>query len=71
MPGIDQAAADDASLYALLTDRLGMSPVRSWSRASIDIPPADAAWHLELETVEPSWLVESLHRDGRPGRRWN
>lgn len=67
VPGLAETVSDGISLFALLWDRFDMSPVRSWSRASLDIPPAEVAWHLQLDTIEPSWLVESLNRDGPAG----
>lgn len=71
--------ADDGELSvdALLRDRYGLCPERHWTRATFDVPPADVAGRLGLETAVPSWLVESVNRDaasGRPiesSRGWN
>lgn len=67
VPGIVEHLTDGMSLFALLRERYALRPVRAWSRASLDLPPDDVAACLGLDAVVPSWLVESVNRNGRRG----
>lgn len=47
---------------------LGFEPRRAWCRVSVDVPPDHARDHLELESHQITWVVESLAADARTGR---
>lgn len=69
VPGIGEHVGDDVSLFTLLQDRYGLEPVRVWSRATTEVPPPGVAAALGLDTTDPSWLIVSVNRDRRSGRR--
>lgn len=51
------------SLYHMLKDGYGLEPVRTWTTASLEIPPSDIAARIGLEAPEPTWFVQSVNRD--------
>jgi GntR family transcriptional regulator len=57
-----------ASIYRTLVDHYGLEPVRTWTSASLEVPPPDVAARIGLETSEPTWSVESINRDRASGR---
>ncbi|WP_308259086.1 GntR family transcriptional regulator [Pseudonocardia sp. H11422] len=56
------------SLDVVLRQMARVCPVRSWSRVSLDVPPADVLAGLQMEATQPVWLVESVSRDAETGR---
>lgn len=56
------------SIYRTLVDQYGLEPVRSWTTASLEIPPPDRAARMGLEAPEPAWHMESVNRDRATGR---
>lgn len=60
--------AGHTSLYRILVDDYGLAPVRTWTAASLEIPPPDVAARLDFDAPEPAWSVESVNRDGTGGR---
>ena len=46
----------------------GFTPVRSWCRASLGIPPAEVGDRLGLVRHQQAWIVESVARDALTGR---
>lgn len=67
VPGLTDHLTDDVSLFHLFCGHYAMAPVRAWSRASLELPGDDVAHQLELDGIGPTWLVESVNRDGRAG----
>lgn len=63
VPELGHALHVEESLDAVLRQQGGVRPVRSWSRVSLDVPPAEQLDGLGLESTAPAWLVESLSRD--------
>lgn len=57
------AGSSGVSIYRTLVDRYGIDPVRTWTTASLEIPPPDAVARIGLEAPEPSWFIESINRD--------
>lgn len=51
------------SLYRILVDDLGVDPVRTWTTASLEIPPPDVSARMGFDAPEPAWSVESVNRD--------
>ncbi|MFD1718781.1 GntR family transcriptional regulator [Georgenia deserti] len=39
-------------------------PIRAWSRAAPDFPPAHVAARLDLDHAAPVWIIETVTRDG-------
>ncbi|CAN5702079.1 GntR family transcriptional regulator [soil metagenome] len=68
VPGLGDHLGPSVSLYHVLVERYGLDPRRVWSRASLEVPDADIAGQLALETPGPTWLLESLNRDASSGR---
>jgi DNA-binding GntR family transcriptional regulator len=56
------------SVYHLLKDGYGLDPVRTWTTASLEVPPSDVVASIGLEVPEPTWFVETVNRDGASGR---
>lgn len=56
------------SIYRTLVERYGLDPVRTWTTASLEVPPPDVAARMGLDAPEPAWFVESVNRDRASGR---
>lgn len=56
------------SVYHLLSDGYGLDPVRTWTTASLEVPPPDVVERLGLEMPEPTWFIETVNRDRSSGR---
>jgi len=63
VPCIIRHVRSHTSLYALLREEYGIEPGRRWSRASLEIPPAEVAQHLELTGRPPTWRLEGVNHD--------
>ena len=71
VPGLGEhfaAATAGRSIYHTLVDRYGLDPVRTWTTASLEVPPPDIAARMGLEAPEPTWCVESVNRDRASSR---
>lgn len=68
VPELGAALHAAESVDLVLRQVGGVEPVRSWSRVSLDVPPADVLAGLQMESMAPVWRVESLSRDGSTGR---
>ncbi|CAN5869060.1 GntR family transcriptional regulator [soil metagenome] len=68
VPDLGAHLGRSVSLYRVLVDHYGLDPKRVWSRASLDIPPADVSDRLGLEAPAPTWILESVNRDATSGR---
>lgn len=67
VPELGAALHAVESLDVVLRQVGRVDPVRSWSRVSLDVPPADVLASLQMEASTPVWLVESVSRDGGSG----
>lgn len=66
VPGLGEHLApgtSGGSIYRTLVDQYGLDPVRTWTTASLEIPPPDIAAQISLEAPEPTWYLESVNRD--------
>ncbi|MGH9113292.1 MAG: GntR family transcriptional regulator [Acidimicrobiales bacterium] len=71
LPGLTEhlgPGTSGGSIYRTLVDHYGLEPVRTWTTASLEIPPPDSAARMGLEAPEPTWYVESINRDRASGR---
>jgi DNA-binding GntR family transcriptional regulator len=69
LPGdtIDEFVADGESLYEAFRAR-GVQPRRRWTRAELEVVPAEVAALLELEGRPPVWRTLSVNEDTGTGR---
>lgn len=71
VPGLSDYIArgsEGVSIYRTLVDHYGLEPVRTWTTASLEIPPPDRAARMGLEAPEPTWYIESINRDRSTGQ---
>lgn len=65
VPGLDEDFVSGESLYLTLSERYGLSPQRSWSRASLELPRDPIAEILQMEGKPPTWLLEGAVHNRR------
>jgi DNA-binding GntR family transcriptional regulator len=69
VPGLDEDFVSGESLYLTLLERYGLSPQRSWSRASLELPRDPIAEILQMEGKPPTWLLEgAVHNRHDPSQ---
>lgn len=66
--GIADHLGDDISIYATLSGRFGLAPVRQWARAELVVVPVDVAPHLGIEGRPLVWRLDSCNVDRSLGR---
>ncbi len=66
--GITGYLDDGASIYRLLSDEFGLTPVRSWARAELVVVPRDVAPELGADGRPLVWRLESCNEDRSLGR---
>jgi DNA-binding GntR family transcriptional regulator len=67
VPDLAPALHAAESLDRVLRQVGRVSPVRSWTRVSLDVPPEEVFGELGMDSTGPIWRVESLSRDGAGG----